>query len=161
MKTILVLTIAFALGMTACDSQPKAPDPEEHAPYNRAMIQWLNDAAVDGAIVTQQTLYPYHFVTHSPALNDLGRRDLQVLANHFRRYSGTINVRRADTPEELYEARLDEVRRTIARMGVPAGRIVLDDRMPGGVGELSERVIQIREQTASAGAQGGSSDSPF
>jgi len=138
----------FALGIAACASSnsesPGRPDPQEHAPLNRAMVQMLNNAAIDNAILTQRTLFPYHFVAHAAALNDLGRRDLAVLGNHLRRHPGSINVHRADATEELYAARLETVRRQLVEFGVPIDQIAIADRVPDGDGDSSDRVVLIR-----------------
>jgi hypothetical protein len=144
---ILVFPLAAVLSvsMIGCQSQPK-PHPDDHAEANRAMVQWLNNAAIDNAIIRQHTLYPYHFVANSEKLNDLGYRDVMVLGNFYRMNPGKVNVRKADTPDGLYEARIDYVVRALEHHGVSRNRIeVVEDGFPGGDGASSQRVMQILE----------------
>ncbi|OHB68152.1 MAG: hypothetical protein A2Y77_12450 [Planctomycetes bacterium RBG_13_62_9] len=112
------------------------------------LVRTLNTVGVESAIVSQRTLYPYHFVQDSDELNTLGRRDLMVLARHFKDRAGAMNVRRDDTSVELYEARVARVLAILKEAGVDADRLALSDGMPGGDGMASERVIVILSETA-------------
>ena len=110
---------------------------------NVRIVRSINDRAIQNAIVTQQTLYSYHFVTNSAALNELGECELAVLAGHYREHPGTLKLRRGNTPEELYEARIQTVMDALARAGVDTGRIQIEEGMPGGDGMPSEQVLAI------------------
>jgi hypothetical protein len=155
--TIALAASAFAAG--GCQStNPPGPHPQQHAAINAATIEALNRSAVDEAIISQHTLYPYHFVRHSAELNELGRRDLHVLLAHYRAFAAPhgmpqpLNVRRGDTPSALYEARLATIVRNLADAGLSRDAIEIADGMPGGDGASTDRVITILAAEARAAA---------
>lgn len=110
---------------------------------NAALVSSYNDLAMQNAIIAQHTLYPYHFVKNGAVLNELGQRDLAVLAGHFKEYPGQLNVRRDDLSAEIYSARVDHTLDLLKKAGVDAQRISVSDGMPGGSGMTSERVLII------------------
>lgn len=112
------------------------------------LVNTLNTIGVENAIITQHTLYPYHFVPNGEELNELGQRDLQVLAHHFRDRAGGLSVRRGETAAELYEARITHVIGVLKDSGVDTSRIQVSDAMPGGSGMPSERVVTILKEPA-------------
>jgi hypothetical protein len=112
------------------------------------LVNTLNDLGVENAVVAQHTLYPYHFAANGEELNELGHRDLAVLARHFAKHEGTLNVRRGETAPELYEARLTYIIEELKNAGVDTGRMVIADGMPGGPGMPSERVVTIMKKAA-------------
>jgi len=73
------------------------------------MVGATNDAAIRNAIVRQSTLFPYQFEQNSAQLNNLGARDIVVLATHFRSYPGELNIRRGTESKELYDQRVKNV----------------------------------------------------
>ena len=117
------------------------------------LVKSLHQIGLDNALIAQQTLYPYHFVSNGEKLNELGLRDLSVLARHYTAYEGTLNVRREETPPQLYEARITHVIAELKDAGVDADRISIADGMPGGSGMPSERVVAImRKDVESQGS---------
>lgn len=148
--------IALALAPAACQNQyGNAPLHDDRGAYNAWAIETVNDGAVRNAIIAQHTLYPYHFVEFSEQLNELGKRDVDVLASHLRRYPGGINVHRAGESDALYQARVKAVADALAAGGVAPATIKIADGMPGGDGNPSVRVISIMEaerQRMTAGA---------
>ena len=141
MKTALTL-VALALAaclLTACQEKPSPYAPD----LDSRLVQEIESPEITGAIVSEHTLYPYHFVTDSTTLNELGERDLRVLAAHFRDNSGDLNVRRAGASKELYNARVASVLEQLRRHGVAVNRIKVADGLPGGEGMTSERVVKI------------------
>jgi len=112
---------------------------------NTRIIESIRDMGINNAIITQRTLFPYHFMTNSQDLNELGRRDLGVLAKHFRENPGILSIRRGSTAPDLYNLRLDIVQEFLINAKVDASRIAFNDAMPGGKGMSSEQVIQITE----------------
>jgi len=114
------------------------------------LVNTINNVGVENAIITQHTLYPYHFVTDGEKLNDLGQRDFAVLARHFTEHPGILNIRRAETGAELYDARVAHVLGTLKEAGVETNRVSVSDGMPGGSGMPSERVVTILQKEAAA-----------
>lgn len=140
-STILFLSIALAT-MTGCDFSSM----DYSSDQDTRMVTALQEPPVDNAIVAQRTLYPYHFVMDSAALNDLGQRDMDILACHFKNKTGQINVYRGDTPEPLYQARLMTVTRALANCSISAKTVKVGDGLPGGDGISSERAILVLER---------------
>jgi hypothetical protein len=114
------------------------------------LVNTLNNLGVENAIVAQHTLYPYHFAADGEELNELGHRDLSVLARHFAKHEGTLNLRRGETAPELYEARVTYVIEELKKAGVDTGRMGISDGMAGGAGMPSERVVTIMKKATEA-----------
>jgi hypothetical protein len=114
------------------------------------LVRALNAVGVESAIISQRTIYPYHFVSDSDELNALGQRDLMVLARHFKDHAGALNVRRDDTDAALYEARVAAVLAALKEAEVDTDRLTVSDSMPGGDGMASERVIVVLSETAAS-----------
>ena len=112
---------------------------------NAELVNALNDTAMRNAIISQHTIFPYHFAENSDKLNELGGRDLSVLAGYFKNNPGPLNVRRNNTTEELYQARVNFVLNRLKEAGVETSRISVSDGMPGGDGMPSEKVLNIME----------------
>jgi hypothetical protein len=132
----------------------------ESREVNTRIVQSLNNAAIRKAVIRQHTLYPYHFVPDCSQLNELGERELEVLAEYYCRHPGTLNIRRSDTDMSLYEGRVSTVRDRLAAAGVVVGRMTFRDGMAGGDGRPAAEVIAISEDRNSPSAPlyyGGSS----
>lgn len=141
--TLLILTAA-GLMLGACN-KPQWSEPRRTT-MNAWSVNEYQQASIDAGIVSQHTLYPHHFVANGSTLNELGERDLGVLARHYADNPGSLNVRRGGTSSELYKARLATVSDMLAEMGVDTGRVRMGDAMAGGDGLNSERVIVILEE---------------
>ncbi len=139
MCPLLLVCVGFVL--TACDS-PQWPR-ERRATMNRWMVEDYQSESIRGGVIAQHTLYPHHFVEYGAALNSLGERDLDILADHYRANPGELNVRREGTADALYEARLATVKQTLTAHGVDADRVTIADAQPGGPGMASEFVVVI------------------
>jgi hypothetical protein len=128
---------------------------------NSWMVRSIHDASKTEALLAQRTLYPHYFVIDSAALNELGRRELDTLAKHYREYGGRLHVERADASDELYAARLASVADRLAAGGVDPARILRPEGRPGGAGIASQRMLLIlRREAAQPGFRNrsGSSD---
>src|SRR5512147_2734511 len=101
--------VAVAWMVLAASCTENEPGLDQDRAINAWMVSALKGAAVENAVVTQHTLYPYHFVTDSPYLNDLGQADLKILAAHYREAPGPLNRPNRDTPDQLYEKRVSAV----------------------------------------------------
>ena len=129
----------------------KGAYPDDYEEIHRAMIDGYRTQHVDDAIIRQRTLYPYHFEQDSAELNQLGMRTVHVLSMHYRDKSGTISVRAGGASDELYKARLAEVRQRMTDAGVDLARITIEDRLPGGDGISSDQVVIINERIKEGG----------
>ena len=137
-----LLPVVFAAA--AC--QETDPDDERQRLSNTWMMDTLRGESIDSAILAQQTLYPYHFRPDGKELNDLGRSDLRVLADHYRRTPGVLNMPRRQTPEALYAARVEEVLALLDSAGVDVALMSVEDGMAGGDGSDAARVQTVLER---------------
>ena len=101
------------------------------------------EEASENAVLRQRTIYPYHFVNGTPRLNDLGRREMSILARHYRFQPGAINVVSGDIHQDLYNARIEAVRAVLIDVGVEESLITIVDNPPGGDGMLSVEIMKI------------------
>jgi hypothetical protein len=122
--------------------------------FDREMVRTLNNIGVENAILTQHTLYPYHFVADGEKLNDLGQRDFAVLARHFTEHPGLLNIRQGEgIPPELYKARVAYVTSRLKDAGIDPARVNISDGIPGGPGLPSERVVTILREAENPAAR--------
>lgn len=141
MATTLILT---ALVAGACNS-PQWPEPRRTTMNAWSVNEYHRDS-IEAAIVSQHTLYPYHFQQNGATLNELGARDLSVLADHYRDNPGSLSVRRAGAGSDLYNARLETVKAVLVEYGVDTDRVKIGNHSPGGDGMASERVLFILQE---------------
>ncbi len=156
-----ILCLAGVL-LAGCEEEQAARKNQKD--LDDALVNTLNNIQVENAIITQHTLYPYHFVTDGAALNDLGQRDLKVLARHYKEQPGVLNVRQGEARAELYSARVAQVQTGLKEAGVDVGRMTISDGMPGGPGMRSEAIVTTTPKVTSGGSttssgSGGSSSS--
>jgi hypothetical protein len=131
---LLMAAAAFVLLPAGCERPPIRPE-----------IKAVQNVQIRNAIIRQRTVFPYHFVPHSAALNELGTHDLDVLAAYFLEHHGKLNVRRGDAVDALYEARVKAAMEALAEAGVRIDLVAITDELPSGDGMRSERVIIILE----------------
>ena len=99
---ILVIPVALVIG---CSTWRVGHDtltelsPEERRFANELMTNSPFDESIKNGIISQHTVYPYHFVSDSARLNELGERDLQVLAAY---YKDRLAVKRIFKNVEVY-----------------------------------------------------------
>jgi hypothetical protein len=154
---VTIMTVLFFLLIVGCrENVQKNPD---NSLINGQLIKSYNDIAMQNAIVSQHTLFPYHFVADGAELNELGQRDLAALTSHFIKYPGHLNIRRGKTAAALYEARVNMVHEKLLEAGIDTKRISISDDMPGGSGITSERMLVILEQEPKGGSTSTSSSS--
>jgi hypothetical protein len=142
MRSLIVLTLTSAtLTLAACNS-PQWPEPRRTT-MNAWSVNEYQRASIEAGIVAQHTLYPHHFVSNGAELNELGMRDVCVLADHYKDNPGSLNVRRNGTPAELYKQRVATVSAMLTSLGVDTDRVHMSGSLPGGDGISSERVLVI------------------
>jgi len=145
MRLCWTIVVCLLCGLLpGCQESMSESGPDKN--IDAELVKTLNNISVENAIITQHTIYPYHFAADGEQLNELGRRDLAVLARHFAENAGTLNVRRGQTPAALYEARVAHVVQSLKQAGVDTTRLSVSDEMPGGTGMPSERVVTILRQ---------------
>ncbi len=144
MKRLTMLTASvLVVGAGGC-TEPK-PTPDQYPAVNSWLINSVQDTSINQAIITQGTVFPYHFAQRTATLNELGRHDLKVLAGHYRRHPGELSIRRGKATVDLYQARVDRVLETLTRAGVERRRMEISDARAGGEGMSSERVLKVFE----------------
>jgi hypothetical protein len=141
---MLIAIVLFCVLTFGCQEET-AEGPNSHL-INSKLVSTYNDIAIQNAVVSQHTLFPYHFVENGAELNELGQKDLAVLTSHFMKHPGHLNIRKHNIPGDLYEARVNLVRDRLQQAGIINKRISISDGMPGGSGMTSERVLVILEQ---------------
>ncbi len=154
MRTTATVMMGVAIGVTVgCESLRGGFG--DHGPTNVRMIESLRQTSISSAIIVQRTLYPYHFVSGTTALNELGRHDLAVLGEHLRQHPGAVNVRRGGASNELYASRVAAVRRALIRAGVDGATLPIRNTHAGGTGISSEEMRGVldadRSPTESTG----------
>ena len=157
MKLNIILMVILLCCLTIGCQEEMEKNPNNHL-INSQLIRSYNDIAIQNAIVSQHTLFPYHFVTNGAELNELGQRDLAALTSHFIKYPGQLNIRRGKITADLYEARINMVYERLLEAGIDKKRISISDAMPGGSGITSERMLIILSQK-SRGVSSGSGSS--
>lgn len=141
--SMIVVTLLAGAFLAGCE-QSTAQAPDERV-VNTRLLNSYSDTAVQNAIISQHALYAYHFVQDGPELNELGERDLAVLARHFAVNGGELSIRRHDIPAELYQARVNTVRERLREAGIDLERVRVSEGMPGGSGIASESVLVIMQ----------------
>jgi len=159
---IMLIPLLALVGLTGCAREGglvRVDDQRQNV--NRWTIQTMDDESVANAVITQHTLYPYHFAANSAVLNELGERDVKILAQHYSRYPGEINLRRGREDQGMYDARVQNVTRALVAMGVDQGSLRIVDKVPGGDGVSSERALEVlsRSMMANQSSESGSSTS--
>ena len=154
----VLATLSIGILLMGCQENA-AQGPDELA-VNTRLVNSYNDTAVQNAIISQHTLYAYHFVQDGPELNEIGERDLVVLTSHLATNGGQVNIRRQDTPAELYQARVNTVQERLRDAGIDMKRVRISEGMPGGSGMASESVVvilQSKEANLSTPSSGSTS----
>lgn len=151
---LLAFTCAL-LVLSACT--PKPPDEVDRVRVDDHLLDSSDrrfatepfDDQVRAGVLRQRCIFDHQFVSCSAGLTPLGSRDLGFLADAMRVDGGTICVRRGQASADLYRARLDSVRRSLAARGIDPGRITLSGGLAGGSGVESGEALLIREQVRS------------
>ena len=154
MKMTMITTLVLFCALTVGCQEENMENPPDERLMNSKLINTYSDIAIQNAIISEHTMFPYHFVKNSAKLNELGKRDLAVLTAHFAENGGHLNIRQLGASADLYGARVDVVRERLKEAGIDMERISISDGMPGGSGMSSEKVLVILEQTPeSAGTE--------
>jgi hypothetical protein len=153
MKTQLILAAAVVVVQAGCEQQQQsARDDAMHqeTEYNEASVRDAWDQNARNAIVLQRIIHDHHFEPATAVLNDLGKRQVQVLAEAYGNQAVRINVWRGEQPAELYDRRVDVVREALVTRGMDAAKLTFGDGMPDGSGISSELIWNAYKQAAEA-----------
>ena len=149
---LAVPSVALAASLlAACSATPMNLDPQADAVTHQqiAFDSWavasVRDAAVSASVLEQHALYPYHFAPNSPALTELGQRDLSILADAYKENPGPLTLVKADTPDDLYNRRKDAIASALQQAGVPADKVIIADGIPGGPGMTGNEAVMSRK----------------
>lgn len=146
MKPILTIMTALFLLLPAACQRPSVRDE----------VRALQNLQIENGIIRQRTVYPYHFLPDTAALNQLGAYDLQVLARYFESHAGKLNVVRGDAHNALYQARVGSALQELSVLGVQTDRLQVVDELPPGDGMVSARAIVVLDiQKPQAPSMGG------
>jgi len=146
-KAFAVVSLLCAVFIAACCPETNRPMTNviDKSRVNRAIVENYFDMAIQTAVITQHTLYPYHFIKNSVDLNTLGQRDLSILIEYLKQNPGRLIVHRGEIDEMLYQSRTQMVYETLLQAGIARDHIDIRDDMPGGAGMPSTSVIEIQE----------------
>ena len=78
--------------------------------------------------------------------HELGRWDLKILADYYRKHPGALNVRQEDASDPLYSARVTAVEQFLGSNGVDLSRMTVENTLPPGEGMAAWRVQNVLEQ---------------
>lgn len=141
MKTRVTLLLALAALSTACSFGNNVQPVKDREELWR--LDAVRGASLHRALVIQSAVFPYHFTPGTAQLNELGRRDLSVLATHFRDHAGRLSVRRGGASSSMYEARVMAVVKSLVAAGVSEDFVEVTDGFAGGDGMDGESVVKI------------------
>lgn len=153
LSTVTIM-VMFCILIVGC--QENAEKGQDKHFINSQLIKSYNDIAMQNAIISQHTLFPYHFVKNGAELNELGQRDLAVLTSHYIKNTGRLNIRKHNTAADLYEARVKTVLDRLQEAGIDMEQMSISDDMPGGSGMTSEKIIIILQQKPKGTSTGAS-----
>ena len=144
MRKILSIFMVATAGLVATGCETARQD-SLTGPQRSSANAWIVESypirQTEAAIIRQRTIYPYHFVTGTAYLNDLGRRDVTVLARHFKDHPGSASIRHPGQDAGLLEARVDAIKSVMAQAGVTINLVT--NGPTGGDGMASENVLVV------------------
>jgi hypothetical protein len=152
MKPHLILAAAVLAAGCQQPQQTTQVDPiQQEAEHDENATRSAFDQDVHNAIVLQRVVYEHHFNPSTASLNDLGMRQIKVLAEAYHADPVRISVLRGDASNELYEKRVQAVREQLVHNGVDVAKVALGDDMPGGPGIPSEYIWISYKQALEGG----------
>ncbi len=141
MKLYVIITMGFCCMLFAGCSEMEQN--QNRSLINGGLINTYKDTSVQNAIISQHTLYPYHFVNNGAELNELGLRDIGVLSAHFAKNPGQLNIRHDSVSTNLYVDRINFVLDKLKEAGIDTEKVDIADSMPGGSGITSDAIIVV------------------
>jgi hypothetical protein len=166
MKNRIVHHAAWLTMLVGAGCASNHPEVDSQAPSERAeqytdmaIVDTINDSGIRQAVITQHTLYPYHFVSGGEDLNELGQSDLAALITHYKdENGGDLNIRRGDASDALYAARVKRIEGRLQLAGVSLNKIRIADAPAGGDGMSSNDAVRALAASAAQQSYQSSSD---
>lgn len=143
MKLYVIISMGFCCMLLAGCPEVEVKQEQNRHLINSEVINTYKETSVQNAIISQRTLYPYHFVNNSAELNELGLRNIAVLSAHFANYPGQLNIRHGSISTNLYIDRINFVVDKLKEAGVNTEQVNITDGTPGGSGITSDAIIVI------------------
>lgn len=167
------LVVTFMLTVLGCQSdgggaksKPK-PKPTtlqsiELTQFDRWAVESPLRASVEAGVIRQSALFEYHFNQGQSTLTPIGRRDLGILARHYRGQDWVLVLRHGGAGDQLYSERVLVVENLVDHQFPSRGSVTIVDGLPGGAGLASTDARRIREeslkQTDSLSTNGSGTD---
>lgn len=142
---VLLSAACVAIVLTGCAVDPQQRALRDPMQGQLAMAQMYHnyfDEAAANAVIRQATVFPHHFEPRTSQLNELGRRELAILATYLRTFPGELRMPRGSADDALYAARSNAVLAFLREREVNADAVKIVDGHPDGDGMASERVVQ-------------------
>jgi hypothetical protein len=157
MKTLPILTLCLGMAVAGCTT-PKDGGEAPRGAENLWAMESIIAAEVNRAIIRQSSLFPYHYIDGSDELNPLGRRDLNVLTDHYQRAIGLhkpcqLRIRQGGADEDLYQARIETVLESLLDAGILREDITVTQNLAGGPGMSSDRLVNVIFEGEMAGTE--------
>lgn len=161
--SVLVLCVVAMAGCKYFETKYDLTASERRRAANEEMVNVPTEEQVRNAVIAQHTIFPHHFVSGTDELNAIGRRDLLILAGHYKDHPGPVGMRPEGTCCKLDEARVAAVKGFLEHEGVDVAALTIGDAYPGGDGMASTRVLKAvsaeeqastTETTEGSGASG-------
>ena len=140
MRSLVCLTL-LSLALAGCKSEKELNQLRSIEAMRTGEMS--RNAAIEQAIISQHTFYPYHFVSGTAHLNSLGRNDLSVLVRHYMHAAGELSLSRGDANDALYQARSQALAAELKSAGIASGRVSVVEGRPGGDGISGARLVKI------------------
>jgi hypothetical protein len=153
-----ICATAIATGLLACagcasherisdrepESHSNATESADSPPHNRLLVRMALAENVYNGIAAEGAVYPHDFYSNGAGLNDLGRRRVDVLSAACREGGENphLIILRGDASEELYDRRIDAVRKRLAETALEGEttEVAKADHV-AGAGVSSDRAI--------------------
>ena len=108
----------------------------------------------DNAMLSDMTLWDYHFVPHTSELSGSGAERLTRMAFYLDTYGGKVRYDTLLTDQGLIKERIAHVREFLKVSGADVSRVEVEAQLPGGRMFSGEEAIKVAKK-GTAKPQGG------
>jgi hypothetical protein len=147
---VAIPMFAVAVALAGCKKEQthSAFVVEDSYELHEAMLESYWAEHTDAATQRGAAMFPYHFLNGSSALNGLGTYEVGVLARGAANGPLSIYLARGDANDALFAARKDAVIDALVAAGASADSIRVTDKLSGGDGMDTDRVLFNAEREA-------------